>query len=84
MPLECCGQFFRSSNGSVVSSIQEVSAGREMSTLAQTNGTRSANLDVSSRPSRRGAGKSLCRFMGPSHGGSNSNNPSHFLSFVGR
>ena len=34
-----------------------------MSTLAQTNGTRSANLDVSSRPNRRGAGKSLCRFM---------------------
>ena len=63
MPLECRGQFFTSSNGSLFSSIQEVSAGREMSTLAQTNGTRSANLDVSSRPNRRGAGKSLCRFM---------------------
>ena len=49
MPLECRGQFFTSSNGSLFSSIQEVSAGREMSTLAQTNATRSANLDVCSR-----------------------------------
>ena len=49
MPLECRGQFVKSSNRSLVSSIKEVSAGREMSTLAQTNGTRSASLEVSSR-----------------------------------
>jgi len=49
MPLECSGQFVKSSNRSLVSSIKEVSAGREVSILAQTNGTRSASLEVSSR-----------------------------------
>jgi hypothetical protein len=49
MPLKCSGQFVTSSNRSLVSSIKEISAGREMSTLAQTNGTRSASFEVSSR-----------------------------------
>ena len=59
MPLECCGQFFTLGNRSLVSSIKEVSACREMSTLAQTNASWSANLEVCSHPNRRGAGKSL-------------------------
>ena len=49
MPLECSGQFVTSSNRSLVSSIQEISAGREMSTLAQTNATRSAKFEMCSR-----------------------------------
>ena len=63
MPLECCGQFFTLGNRSLVSSIKEVSACREMSTLAQTNGSRSANLKVCFQPNWRGAAKALplCR-----------------------
>jgi hypothetical protein len=49
MPLEWRGQFVSSGNRSMVSSIKEASAGREMSILAQTNGTRSASFEVSSR-----------------------------------
>ena len=63
MPVKCYGQFLTSSNGSLVSSIKEISAGREMSTLAQTNGTRSANLDLCSRPNREEPGSRL-----PLHG----------------
>ena len=82
MPLECCGQFFTSGNRSLVSSIKEVSACREMSTLAQTNASWSANLKVCSQSESPRSRKVACRFMGPSHGGSNCTNPSHFFSSI--
>ena len=83
MPLECCGQFFTSSNRSLVSSIQEVSVDREMSTLARrmARGVLSRRVLPSESPKSQ---KVACRFMGPSHGGSNCTNPSQLVSSIDR
>jgi len=45
-----------------------------MSTLAQTNGPWSANVEMCFQPNRRGAQEVVCHFAGPSYGEANCTN----------